>query len=429
MLKATLSKGLNEEVNTNYTLSVSRILKVFSVILVMMSISAFAQMESLPQDSDLEAYQVENEHISQSISKLTGVALNPLLVGTALGAYKYYKMDETARMNAPWYLTPWFLAICFCLVGLSFLVSTPSMLANFPPQLSNFIEIHNKEIGLLLTTPLIFSLVSSISDPMSVEVQAMFTTNREYLCASIIPLDWLSGIPLIVWNIIVKVMLFFVFIAIWLLNLTFDVLIFLCPFGFIKSFLATARGSIYSALAALSTTYPPLAFIVTLPIIIISVILFGWSIRRVVMGFVFTWDFITRKKEVAIDDKGIVVFSDSGLNMPSMRMGRLTENNGTWIFTYRRFFLFLKTVAIKKSEPILKKGFFYSSICGREGHICILALRYQKAVERVQTYLNIEKIDESKLKRGIGAAIAWIKESFYKTRNMSYVNIKSFIDD
>lgn len=393
------------------------ILRTISVILVVMSISVFAQ-ESSPQSSDIAAYQMENEHISKSISELTGMALNPLLVGAALGTYKYYKMDKEARMNAPWYLTPWFLAICFCLVGVSFLISTPSMLANLPPQVASFVEMNNKQIGLLLSAPLVFNIIGKIAEPMAVGVQAMFTTNQEYLCASIIPLDWLSGIPLMVWNIIVKVMLFFVFIAIWLLNLTFDVIIFLCPFGFVKNFLAAARGSIYSALTALSTTYPPLAFIVTLPIIIISVKLFGWSIRRVVMGIVFMRDFITRKKEVSIDGKGIVVFSDSGLNMPSMRMGRLTENNGMWIFTYRKFFLFLKTVTINKSESLLKKGFFYSSIYEKKDHICILALRYQKIVEHVQTYLNIEKFEESKLKKGIKATVAWIKESFHKTRRL-----------
>jgi len=416
MLKATLSKGLNEEVNMNYTISLSRTLRIFSVVLLVMSISAFAQ-ESLPQNSELSAYQMENEHISKSISELTGIALNPMLIGATLGAYKYYKMDDEARMNAPWYLSPWFLILCFCLAGLSFLISTPSLLANLPPQLSSFLEMNNKQIGLLLNAPLIFSIIGTISEPIAVDVHAMLTNNQEYLCASIIPLNLLSGIPLIIWNIIVMVSLFFVFIAIWLLNLTFDVITFLCPFGFVKSFLATARGSIYSALAALSAAYPPLALIVTLPIIIISLIFFGWSIRRFVMGIVFMWDFIRIRKEVPIDEKGIVVFSGSSLNMPSKRMGRLTENNGMWVFTYRKYFLFRKTVVIKKSEPLLKKGFFYSSIYEKGNHIYILSLRYQKIIEHLQTYLNIEKFENSKLKKGIKATVAWIKDAFHKTNS------------
>jgi hypothetical protein len=101
--------------------------------------------------------------------------------------------------------------------------------------------------------------------------------------------------------------------------------------------------------------------------------------------------------------------------MPTKRMGRLEKKEGKWSFTYRKFFLFKKTITIIKTESVLIKGFLYSKISQQNKQLCSLPPRYQKDVEQVQAYLGIEKLLDSKLKRGLKAIIAWVKNLFTRT--------------
>ena len=382
---------------------------VLITTLIIMPLSVSAQETNVRQ----------GEHIALSISKLTGMAINPLLVTACIGVYKNFIAPSDADKQLPWYSQSWFVAICGILAVLGFCVSIPTITLNFPPQLSALSELLNKKIGLALTTPAILDMVNPIAAPLAENVYTALNTSHAYMYASLIPLEWLAGVPELFWLALIQVMFFFTFIAIWMLNYTFDALIFLCPFGWVDAFLKTVRGAVYAALAALSVTYPPLAFIVTLPIIIISLILFGWSVRRVVMASVFLRDFFNRKKETIVDDKGIIAFSESGLKMPAKRMGRFREENGKWSFTYKKYFLIKKTVFINKTESVLKKGFLYSEIRNKinnkEISICSLSPRYQKITEQVQTCLGIQTIVESKLKKGLKATLEWVKDLFKRT--------------
>jgi hypothetical protein len=263
-------------------------------------------------------------------------------------------------------------------------------------------------------------MATPIAAPLANIVYSTLNAEQAYLCASLIPLGWLAGVPEFIWFTIIKVMMFFVFVSIWMLNYTFDALIFLCPFGWVDALLKSARGAIYGALTTLSLISPPLAFIVTLPIIFIAIKLFGWSVRRIVMTFTFVPDFFNRKKETVIDnERGIVVFSESGLKMPAKRMGWLREDSGEWSFTYKKYFLFKKTVIVDKAEPVLKKGFLYSTIRSQKTAVCSLPPRYQKITKQVQAYLGIEKLVEGKLKKGLKATVEWVKDLFRRTESTS----------
>jgi hypothetical protein len=97
----------------------------------------------------------------------------------------------------------------------------------------------------------------------------------------------------------------------------------------------------------------------------------------------------------------------------------LREENGKWSFTYKRYFLIKTTIFIDNTESVLKKGFLYSevrnNIKNKDVSVCSLPPRYQKVTEQVQTCLSIEKIVESKLKKGLKAAVGYLKNLFTRT--------------
>jgi len=387
---------------------------VFLVILIALPVSVFAK-EQVTMDEQ-EFNQIKN--VSNAVSKMTATAISPILVTAAFGVYNYARTPAGTRAQLPWYYSPWFIAICIVFSVVSLFASATNLI-NLPPQASKLVEFTEKNFGLLLTTPIVFNVITPVSELLANNVQTALAANDMYVYASIVPIEFLAALPGQIWQGIISIMMFFVYVAIWIMNTTFDIFIFLSPFGWLNTILKTIRGTYLTFLLSLSLIYPPLAFLLTLPVIIISIIMFSWSVRRVTMGFVFIRDFIFKKKKTAIDEKGILAFSEPGMKAGKKRLGRLKEEDGKWVFTYRKYFIFKKTKVIDKTESILKKGFLCSDIRSARGLICSLPPRYQKITEEVQAYLSIDKIEVNILKKGIKAVVTWVKELFSSEKELA----------
>lgn len=347
------------------------------------------------------------EDIAYTLAILMGTAVNPLLVTSAVGIYIYFTTPLEEREQLPWFYSPWFLTLCGILVLLAFFVSIPSITFNLPPTISEFVELCNKKIGLIMTTPIILSMVTRYLELFADSIYTSLAVNPKYIHASFIPMEWLATIPHTIWVITIAPMLLFTFFSIWLLNYVFDILIFLNPFGWLELCLKAARGVFYTILLAITVFFPQLVVVLFLIVAVLSVLLFGRSIRWVVLGFVFLKDFISRKKEMLIDEE-IIAFSNSGLSISSKHIGRLTNENGKLHFFYKKFFLFSKTITVDDDELVLKKGLFYTKIIKNRTVIFLLPPRYRKLEKQVQENLNIRKLEDSELNRGM----KWFEKKF-----------------
>lgn len=375
--------------------------------------SVFA-VEKQSHVEELKETLVKSEYAAHTLAEITGMAVNPLFAAAALGAYRYCTAPAEARNGLPWFYKPGFWIICLVLAGSVLIFSLFSDIINLPPTIAAILELCNKNIGLALTSPIVFNAASKLADNMYAAEPANGLT---YLCASFIPLDLfsvmpLSGVPQTLWYMSIVPMLFFTFFAMWLLNLTFDVFILLCPFGFIDLCLKIARGIFLAALMAIAVLFPQLIFILVIPIMLVSVILFGWSFRRVIMAFVFSWDFLFKRGGggAPVSEKGIVAFSGRGTNIPSKTFGRLTEKDGALRFSYRKFLFFPKTITLNNSNLVLTCGFLYSKLCDDGTAAYILPPRYQKKIEEIQSYLTIHRFECSVLKKGFKGIVKWLKK-------------------
>ena len=84
-------------------------LLLFLIILISGSSFALAA-DPRPTPSPMSYKQVtfNAELLSQEIAQLTGLALNPILCMSALGAYSYFSAPEQDRSALPWHLSPKF---------------------------------------------------------------------------------------------------------------------------------------------------------------------------------------------------------------------------------------------------------------------------------------------------------------------------------
>ena len=369
------------------------------------------------QNSEIIEYLEKSKNFTHTLAILTGTAVNPLFVTSAVGIYEYYSTPQEKRDQLPWFYSSWFLILCISLVVIAFLISIPSSVTNLPPTISAFVELCNKKIGLLMTTPIILDMVTTNAKLLAENVHSKLTADSVYFHASFIPTEFLSAIPSTIWLILIVPMLLFTFFTIWFLNYVFDILIFLCPFGWVDLCLKIARGIFFAILLAVAIFFPQLTFGLFLIVAIISILLLGWSVRWVVMGIIFLKDFLFRNENV-FNEKSIIAFSNSSIGIPSRCFGRLTNNEGQIRFLYRKFFLFPKAVTIKSTELLLKKGFLFSKITNDRNAIGILPPRYQNVSEQIQNLLNIQRIeDKSQIKNGINNFVMFVKDCLWSKQS------------
>lgn len=397
--------------------------KFFCLVFLLFYSAIFAQetVQEQLKNQDVKEHFEQRELFAQNAAQLTGIALEPLLMVGAIGAYKYLTSSEEAKSMLPWYYMPWFWIICL-IVYVAIHFPTALSIFGFPPQISSALKACGKVIGLVVTSPIVFDNITSIARIPQLQTVLSNAQSYTYLNASLIPWNWFSGVPETLWFITIIPMLFFIFFAMWLLNFVFHILVFLCPFGFIDALLELFKMIFYAILLVVAIFLPQLVFVLVIPIAFISVISFGWSVRRTVMGFVFFKDFINRKKETSVDESEIVAFAGKSLGFPNKCYGKLMKKDGNLLFSYKRYFLFKKIKIINNPELILKKEFLYSNLYCNGTFLCTLPLRYQKITEKIQVNLNIQKIEDGTLKKGLKGIVKWIKEFWNENEgNFSHV--------
>jgi len=390
-----------------------RFIVCISLFLIFFTSASFV----FAQDLDImsrEEYSTIND-ISLSLSQMTGMAINPLLVTTVFGIYKNIKAKPHEQI--PWYYSSKFLILCGLLSTISLFLSFGNIF-NLPPQISSFVEQLNKIIGLAITTPIVLNIISPISTMLTNNIQSALITNDIYIYASIISVEFFETLPGVIWNIITTLIMFFIYVATWLVNFSFDTLIFLCPFGWIDSILKSIRATYFVLLVILTAIFPPLALIITIPVIVIAIILFGKSVRNLIMGLVLLKDFIIKKRETIINDKGIIAFSQKGLGITAKHMCRLTKKDNKFIFEYKKLFISKRVITVDNYDSVLKIGFINMTIYNNGKLICVLPPRYKELSMQIQTYLNINKIEENKIMKGIKGIIVWVKNIFSQNKTV-----------
>ena len=284
--------------------------------------------------------------LAEELSKTTGIALNPLLCISALGAYSYFQTPVDQRSGLPWHCSPKFWGPLALVMGLIFLkdsskVAVPKLLMIPLDAIETLVE---KNTSALLALPVLFSLVSSggfeqtgllVQQAGQFFLPAALAGNGMEAVAN-------SGglLPMLATYLTVLV----IFVVVWVLSQAFNVLILLCPFSFIDVLLATARNGLIALVAGLSGT--PFGVALSLLIILVSVYLFPRTVRFVVFGTVISFDIVlyrlsNKRCQQPQPEKGISCFTSSYLNaLPPLTYGKLRQKDGLLRFSYKRLYLF-----------------------------------------------------------------------------------------
>jgi len=346
---------------------------------------------------------------AQAISTITGVAISPLLGVGALGAVKYFRTPEAARSKLPWFARPWFWVPALVLVGL---VGLKDLLGTTAPTILkkpfDVAEVFENKISALIVAgafvPFVASIFGSISEDgsMAAEMGLASINGASLLNALVVPLALAA------------------FFVVWMVSHVINVLILISPFGSVDALLKLARFCLLSIVAVSALANPYLGAAVSLVVILVACFLAGWSMRLMVFGNVFAWDFLTfRHARIAVGETAERAFTARRIQKVPVRTCGRVRRDEHWrlVFEYRPWLLLpRRTLVLPEGDFSVGRGLLHPQVLhlkdGVATRVLTLPPRYRTHEELFAKAYGMAGVQEVGLIKGVKAFWSWLKGIF-----------------
>ena len=347
--------------------------------------------------------------LAEGVSQLTGVAISPLLGMCSVGAWHYFKTPGAERHFLPWFCHPVVWGAGFVLLALCFLKDLAGTAA--PPLLKkplDMAELFESKVSALVACsaflPFVVAQMARYAPP---HTDAAVHGTGAFLAS--IPLDSrVVTLPLAIIG----------FLTVWLAGHTINVLIALCPFGFIDTLLKLLKLGLLALVSLSSFASPVLGAIVSLTILFVASLIAPWAFRLSFFGARLAGDFVLPWRGVHLTEPHVFLARPLG-DLPVRTNGRLVRNEfGEVIFLYRPWlFLPRRAVAVPTGSVAVAKGLLYPSLLHRAGDhprmktLAVFLPRYRSHEQTVAGHLGIAEVQESTLIQGWRAVRRWFAET------------------
>lgn len=297
---------------------------------------------------------------AHALSTITGVAISPLLGVSAVGAWKYYQTPAAQRAALPWFAHPWFWITGLILVGLVCLkdvlgTATPAALK----RPFDLLELFENKVSALIAAGLFVPLIASVFG--AVPEGAGLT--RELGLAMV---D--GGAILNTLAIPVAIAAFFV---VWMLSHVVNVLILLSPFSAVDAVLKSARLFLLALVAGSAAVSPWVGAAVAGVVVLVAALLAGWSMRLIVFGTVFAWDFVSLRRHRTTpvrEHAACRVFTARRIeSLPVRTCGRMRRDaEGRLVLEHRPWLLGARqTLVLPEGEYLVGRAVVYPEVLHR----------------------------------------------------------------
>jgi len=343
---------------------------------------------------------------ASAITTITGVAISPLLGVSLVGAHHYLRADDNS--NLPWYATPWFwlpaLLICAMVATKDFFGAVLPPGWKLPFDVAE--EIENKVSGIVMAGAFVPFMAAIFGSSGSNMVDA----------GAAIGFEWISLL-----NIFTIPFAIAAFLVVWLCGHVINVMILISPWGGVDAVLKGLRTSLMGALLLVHWINPWGGAVLSLIVIAICALIAGWAFRLMVMGTVFSWDFVTlRRHRFTPNEKGNWMFTARRIaRTPIRSYGKLARSaDGKLTFEYRPWLFFPKrTVAMPDGQYAVGEGLFYPEILLRvdeEERKTMLTLppRYASHEEKLARIYALAGVEDVGIRKGWKALKRLVKSLF-----------------
>jgi hypothetical protein len=340
------------------------------LFVVLIGVVMFASAQTGETEESTEALK-SGESVTKALATVTSTAISPLVGVSVMGAWQYFRTPGAQRARLPFFDKPYFWVPIMLLLVLIFIKDTFGGFAPLIKKPLDAIEVLfvNHAALILIVFPVVMNQVARLMGYTSLKalfgellrgpvvyaatadtagIQHAFSTATALLYAA-------AGVV--------------VAGVVWLLAHCFDVLALISPFPFVDFVLKLIRNLVFAVLLGASIISPHLGLLLSLVVIIISFMAFGWALRLSVFGVVFAWSMLEMLlleiQEKPSRDKGIRAFSSAVKNVKRRTYGRLLlGEDGSLVFAYRRlFFGPERTVVIGRAGNFaVARGIFHPTL-------------------------------------------------------------------
>jgi len=366
--------------------------------------------------------------LSEGVSEITGVAISPLLGVSAMGAWTYYRTEPALRHRLPWYCHPpvWgtglsLILLCFLK---DFLGAAAPALVKKPFDFAELFE--NKASALVASVGFVPLVALAMAQVEKLQPQSVGLPGGSDL--AVMPLasfidfgvhtPWIS-IPVAI----------VAFAVVWLSSHAINVLIALSPFGIVDAGLKLAKLGLIALVAGSAAIHPYAGAFVSLVLILIALLLAGWSFRLTLFGTLMGSDFL-RNKRATVDDleHGVTGFLARRMDgVPVRTLVKLHQDDAGLPMLGFHPWLVLpeRRIHLQPEDLVLCKGLLHPTLAHRDKNAesatrssLILLPRYRRLEETIASRYGCQEVMDSTLLRGLKAMRQWLVGMLSAGRNL-----------
>jgi len=413
------------------TLFKRRLFVTLSVLLLGSSIlhAAPPPADSTPAAKLKESMLLPGVSLSQGVSEITGVAISPLTGVSVVGAWTYYKTEPHLRHRLPWYCHPgvWgtglaLLAICFLK---DFLGAAAPPLVKKPLDFAELFE--NKLSALVASVGFVPLVALALAHFNQGQPQAVSDLAGSGL--AVMPLAALVDLSVHTPWITIPVSLV-AFAVVWLSAHAINVLIALSPFGIVDAGLKLIKLGLMALVAGATFIHPYAGAAVSLVLILVGLLVAGWSFRLTWFGTLMGGDFLLNRRAEPADLKagvrGFLARRTEGV--PVRTAGRLKHDaSGGLVFSYHPWLLLPeRQIPLSAEIPsVICKGLLHPSLAHREDSASastrsalILLPRYRGLEDMIARHFGFQEVTDGALIRGFKAMRQWLVDMLSSGRKL-----------
>lgn len=359
--------------------------------------------------------------LAEGISQITGVAISPLLGVSSVGAWRYYRTPETQRHLLPWFCHPYVWGFGFAILALCFLKDVAGTAA--PPLIKKPFDIaelfENKLSALVASAAFVPFIASQMAQHFSTGQQTQAMVSGQPFFAAVLPLQ-LAALNFDLRLLFIPLAIL-AFLVVWLASHAINVLIALCPFGFIDALLKLFKMALLSLVILSYLINPFLGAAVSLLILFIAALVAAWAFRLTVFGTLLACDIIapTRARRFARPVEAHAFLARTVSGVPARTYGHLIRAaDGSVQFTYRPWLLLSRReLTLPTGATAICKGVFFPSLLYSPGEaqsfrtLVIFLPRYRAQEHAIATHFDISDVREGGVIRGVKAVRAWFADT------------------
>jgi hypothetical protein len=366
--------------------------------------------------------------LSQGISEITGVAISPLLGMSVMGGWTYYKTESHLRHRLPWYCHPgvWgtglgLILICFLK---DFLGAAAPALVKKPLDFAELFE--NKLSALVATVGFVPLVALAMAQFNKIQPQALNHLADSRL--AVMPLGSLLDLGVHTPWISIPVAIV-AFGVVWLSSHALNVLIALSPFGIVDAGLKLIKLGLIALVVGSTLIHPYAGAAVSLLLILIGLLLAGWSFRLTLFGTLMGSDFLLNKRATPADVetgvKGFLARRTAGV--PVRTLVRLKQDAaGRPVLSYHPWLLLPeRRIAVPEAGMVICKGLLHPSLAQRPAEspsavrdTLILLPRYRRQEEAIARHFGCQEVVDGALLRGFKAMRQWLVDMLSSGRKL-----------